>query len=108
MKLKHITKRAVSNQVPSHINNGFFSNLDLIIYLGCETGKADNNLCTQSVLDSQNGNTGANVAIGFQKEIQSPYCNTWLKRFFDHYSDGFLINECVEYASTGVGTSGNG
>jgi len=109
----YLSSTDIYNQ-DTHFSNIQLSNLDLIIFLGCETGAGQYNLCTQSVysytiLDGLIQVDGANVAIGFKGVIQSPYCNDWLRCFFAYYSyGGYSIEQSVHYASSFFGTSSNG
>ena len=82
-----------------------FSNLDIALFVGCETGAGGvggNNLPTRVV------ERGCRVAIGFTQEINCAAANAWVETFYQCFADGDSVEEAANFATIDVGTSVNG
>lgn len=79
-----------------------FSNADLMVYVGCNTGIGTKSMVHASVA------AGAACAVGFTSIIEPPYCLTWLETFFQFYvGGGYTVNECCYYACESCNSQGN-
>ncbi len=72
-----------------------FSNLDLAVFVGCETGKGGehaNNLPSRIVA------LGARTAIGFSEEITCESAEVWTRVFYDYLLSGTTVYEAATNA----------
>ena len=85
--------------------NDDFSNLDLAVFIGCETGAGGpggNNLPTRFV------ELGAKAAIGFKNVISCDDANTWSNEFFhcmNSVTTTYTLKEAVSEACSESGIS---
>jgi len=73
-----------------------FSNMEMMLYVACETAYGGNdaqNLITASV------NAGANYALGFEESIGCDGANTWTSYFCEYYAAGQSIYEAAQNAA---------
>ena len=73
-----------------------FSNLDIMLYVGCSTaygGETGSNLATASV------NAGAKCAIGFEETISCNGANSWTSYFTKFYTEGETIEDAAQLAA---------
>ena len=97
----YVTAAQIDSSSFQSYSNDYFSDVELIIYLGCETAAGTSNLCSASV------NKGAQYAIGFADVISSPYCNDWLKVFFEkYYLNGESIQDACDIALSSIPREG--
>ena len=73
-----------------------FSQMDLVLFIGCETaydGNGGRNLPTVFA------SNGATVAVGFSESIDCNDANKWTKDFYSHLLEGYTVQESVDFAS---------
>ena len=83
------------NDLPS----GSLNDLQLVLFAACETGKGgegDNNLVNAMV------NRGAQVVIGFEKEIYCGEIDIWVNVFFQSLGEGNTIDSAIDDAESAV------
>ena len=73
-----------------------YSGLDLVVFVGCETGFEGNNL------PERMHELGAKVAIGFMDKINCDDANTWTERFFNNLFMGKTIEQANQAACSGL------
>lgn len=79
-----------------------FSNLELVLFIGCFTGRGGidgNNLPTICVAQ------GAEVAVGFTESISCNDANEWTIYFYNYLISGETVQEAVNQASSKYNTS---
>lgn len=77
-----------------------FSNLDLCLFIGCETaldGSDGTNLTSRLV------DRGAKAAVGFEESILCNVANTWTEMFYEWLLAGNNLEESVDYACLHAG-----
>ena len=79
------------------LNTDSFSNIDMVLFIGCYTaygGNGANNLPTAFY------NHGANVAVGFSDSIYCVPANDWTEDFYLRLLSGYTVQQSVDYASS--------
>jgi len=79
-----------------------FSNMNLIIFIGCNTAKGSTNLPSVCV------NHNAKTAVGFTESIDCDIANAWTELFFEYLSNDYTVQgACSTLASFAVYSGGN-
>ena len=95
-----------TNFTSSIVNNlptGALSNVKLVLYVACETGKGGsgaNNLVNTTA------SKGAQIVIGFKDEIYCGECDEWTKAFFTALGNGETVGNAIEKAHRAVAEGG--
>jgi 4-aminobutyrate aminotransferase-like enzyme len=84
------------------------SNMKLMVFVGCYTGKGGTNGAN---LPHVAVSHGANAAIGFSTTLVCSAANTWTKDYFDSLSSGYTVSQAytismnygsMSYSGTGL------
>ena len=81
------------------ISNGLQENTILVSYIACNTAGTDG-IASNSSLTYNTVTNGANIALGFKKEISySRAAEPWAERYNERLAQGYGVEDAAEYAS---------